>query len=180
MVVVCRGRARVLPSSSGQGECGRLLLPGKCGHVTVQTRRGRMAALFDALYLRWLPFPSCHFHFAIKASWPSPSAPTSQTSAKMSKLSTKSSASKASDTEYIYEPLPIPQLAEKLAGPPKELELTAEQEKIFDKVLDHFTAEDYQLPCEKDRSLRQEEKFWLVSLRSSGTIQASVTSHRIP
>ena len=82
----------------------------------------------------------------------------------MSTLSTKSSASKASDAEPIYEPLPIPQLAEKLASPPKDLELTAEQEKVFNEVLNHFTAGDYQLPCEKDRSLKEEEKFWLVSI----------------
>ena len=82
----------------------------------------------------------------------------------MSKLSTKSSASKASDTERIYEPLPVPQHAEKLAGPPKDLELTAEQQKVFDEVLKHFLAEDYQLPCEKDRSLKEEEKIRLVSL----------------
>lgn len=86
----------------------------------------------------------------------------------MSKLSTKSSASEASATERIYEPLPIPRLPEKLAGPPKDLELTPEQERVFNEVLNHFAADDYQLPCEKDRALMEEEKFWLVSV-TAGT-----------
>ncbi|KAH9838326.1 CRAL-TRIO domain-containing protein [Rhodofomes roseus] len=80
----------------------------------------------------------------------------------MSVFSKKSSASDASDAERVYEPLPIPQLVEKLASPPKELELTSEQEKVFDEVLEHFAAEDYQLPCEEDRSLKEAEKFWLT------------------
>ncbi|EPT01383.1 hypothetical protein FOMPIDRAFT_1023288 [Fomitopsis schrenkii] len=81
----------------------------------------------------------------------------------MSKLSAKSSASEASDTERIYEPLPISRPTEKLAGPPpKGLELTPEQEKVYNEVLNHFTADGYQLPCEKDSALKEQEKFWLT------------------
>ncbi|KAH9928717.1 CRAL-TRIO domain-containing protein [Fomitopsis serialis] len=80
----------------------------------------------------------------------------------MSVFSNKTSASESHSADRIYEPLPIPRLAENHSGPPKELELTEEQQKVFDAVLSHFAAEDYELPCEEDRSLKEAEKFWLT------------------
>lgn len=145
-------------------------------------RADELAGL-DALYLHWLPLQSHDFRFPFIASWTSPCPPIFQTSVTMSKLSAKSSASEASDTERIYEPLPISRPTEKLAGPPpKGLELTPEQEKVYNEVLNHFTADGYQLPCEKDSALKEQEKFWLVSVataRYPGTIESSVTLHRL-
>ena len=58
---------------------------------------------------------------------------------------------------------PVPDL--KGVTKPQGTDLTADQKKIVDAVLEHFVKPDYELPGETDGAgkLKDEEKFWLVS-----------------
>lgn len=63
-----------------------------------------------------------------------------------------------------YEPLPPPNLAGTSHVKPQGTDLADKQKADLDKVLAHFSKEDYQLPeVEKEKaSLGDEEKYWLV------------------
>ncbi|KZT07736.1 CRAL/TRIO domain-containing protein [Laetiporus sulphureus 93-53] len=63
--------------------------------------------------------------------------------------------------EVIHEPLPVPDIPEKLAQPPSQLTLSPEHQKMYDGVLAHFQSEEYALPKVEQGELREEEKFWL-------------------
>ena len=64
--------------------------------------------------------------------------------------------------EVIHEPLPVPDIPEKLAQPPSQLTLSPEHQKMYDEVLAHFQSDGYALPKVEAGELREEEKFWLV------------------
>jgi hypothetical protein len=48
--------------------------------------------------------------------------------------------------------------------------LTEQQQEMYKNVLAHFTKEGYVLPKEEKGELIEEEKFWLVSIRTPDRI----------
>jgi hypothetical protein len=63
----------------------------------------------------------------------------------------------------VFVPLPVPPPPADLK-PPAPLQGKQEEQRL--QVLSHFSDENYKLPdVDKDPSLMEAEKFWLVSLR---------------